>query len=68
MNEYQEKAYKNDAKKIQGEMREMGYMSFDIVAVAYFLLKANIDKAEKQMSVENKLQEMMGRAGKLLKE
>lgn len=68
MNEYQEQGYKNDAKKIEHEMREMGYMSSDIVVVAYFLLKNNIDNAEGQMDVENKLQEMMQRAKGLLKE
>ncbi|HHT7008717.1 TPA: hypothetical protein ACTZ3A_001256 [Bacillus cereus] len=68
MNEYQEQGYKNDAEKIEHEMREMGHMSSDIVVVAYFLLKNNIDKAEGQMNVENKLQEMMRRAEELLKE
>ncbi|MDX5853537.1 hypothetical protein SIM22_05240 [Bacillus cereus group sp. BfR-BA-01363] len=68
MNEYQKQGYKNDAEKIEHEMREMGYMSSDIVVVAYFLLKNNIDKAEGQMNVENKLQEMIRRAEELLKE
>lgn len=68
MNEYQEQGYKNDAEKIEHEMREMGYMSSDIVVVAYFLLKNNIDKAEGQINVENKLQKMMQKAEKLLKE
>ncbi|HDR7922292.1 hypothetical protein P7D15_01380 [Bacillus cereus] len=68
MNEYQQQGYKNHAEKIEHEMREMGYMSSDIVVVAYFLLKNNIDKAEGQINVENKLQEMMQRAEKLLKE
>lgn len=68
MNEYQEQGYKNDAQKIEHEMREMGYMSSDIVVVAYFLLKNNIEKAEGQMNVENKLQEMIRRAEELLKD
>jgi len=68
MNEYQEQGYKNDAEKIEHEMREMGYMSSDIVVVAYLLLKNNIEKAEGQMNVDNKLQEMIRRAEELLKD
>ncbi|HFJ9376698.1 TPA: hypothetical protein ACGW65_000950 [Bacillus paranthracis] len=68
MNEYQEQGYKNDAEKIEHEMREMGCMSSDIVVVAYLLLKNNIEKAEGQMNVDNKLQEMIRRAEELLKD
>lgn len=65
MNKYQEQGYKNDAEKIKNEMRKEGYLSLDIVAVAFFLLKANIEDAERLHAKDNEIADLLSRAEKL---
>ncbi|UGO50891.1 hypothetical protein PQE70_gp038 [Bacillus phage vB_BanS_Nate] len=67
MNEYQKEGYKNDAEKIEHEMREHGYLPVDIVAVAYFLLENNIEKAEKLVEIDKNLDDILQRVQKILK-
>lgn len=67
MNEFQIDAYKNDAEKIENEMRNIGYLPTDIMAVAYFLLQNNIDKAEKVTEIDKNLNDILKRVEKIIK-
>lgn len=67
MNKYQEEEYKNDANEIESGMRGEGYLSSDIVAVAYLLLKANIDNTEELQVKDKRIADLISRADNLLK-
>lgn len=67
MNKYQKEAFKNVAEDIEYKLREEGYMSLDILSVAYFLLENNIEKSEKLVSSEDNISDLLNRAENILK-
>jgi hypothetical protein len=60
--------FKDEAKKIETELRMIGFMPSDIVKVAYHLLESNIDGAESLKESEKRIADLMARAEELLKE
>lgn len=66
MSDQQKQAFAHDAKEREDKMREEGYMSSDIVLVAYYMLKNNIDQAEKMEGLSNDLSELLEKTEKLL--
>ena len=68
MNEQQLNCFENVANEIQSKMREEGYLSADIVAVAYFMLKNNIEDMEKLIQLDNKFFNLLNKAENLLNE
>lgn len=66
MEKCQELGYRNGADCVEEDLKKFGYLPYDIVAVAYFLLKNNIDKAENLQIKENELNLLLSRAENLL--
>lgn len=67
MNQLQRQGYKSTAEKLANELRAEGYLSTDIVAVAYHLLEGNLDKAEKMESKTKEVTDLINKAESFLK-
>lgn len=68
MDKQQLKAFRYDSHEKQNEMRRNGYMSSDIVAIAYFMIKDNIEDAEKLIKLDSDFLSLIERAEKILSE
>lgn len=68
MSPFQEEAYQEIAVEIESRLREEGYLSPDITAVSYFLLKANIEKTEKLHRMDKEVNDLLSKAEELLKD
>lgn len=58
--------FEGDADRIERLLREEGFLSADIVSVAYVLLNRHIDTVEKMISNEANLASLLARAEALL--
>lgn len=67
MNQLQRQGYKSTAEKLANELRAEGYLSTDIVAVAYHLLESNLDKAEKMEAKTKEVTDLINKAESFLK-
>lgn len=67
MNQLQRQGYKSTAEKLANELRAEGYLSTDIVAVAYHLLEGNLDKAEKMEAKTKEVTDLINKAESFLK-
>ncbi|MGF7534999.1 hypothetical protein AAGG74_15120 [Bacillus mexicanus] len=68
MNQYQEEGYKEEALAIEEKLKDQGYLPPDIVAVAYMILKNNIDSAEKFERKASELTNLIDKTESLLKD
>lgn len=68
MNEDAMNHYNETANTIEINLREQGYLAPDILAVAYWLLKNNLDATEKIYGHERKTNRLLERAEVLLKD
>jgi cupin superfamily acireductone dioxygenase involved in methionine salvage len=55
LNEDQKGAFRQDAAEIEKEKREQGYLSLDLVAIGYYLIQNNIDKAKSLDNIDQML-------------
>ena len=68
LNSYQQKAFEHEAKQIASKKKEEGYLPLDLVALGYYLIKNNIDSAEKMEENFANMTELLQRAESLMEE
>lgn len=68
MNQYQKEGYKEEALAIEEKLKDQGYLPSDIVAVAYMILKNNIDSADKFERKASELTNLIDNTESLLKD
>jgi hypothetical protein len=66
LNEYQKEAFRMEALCLEEEKRENGYTSMDLVAIGFYLIKNNIDKAEKLEGILANINSLIEMADKLI--
>lgn len=59
MNNQQLKCFQEVSNDIEEKLREQGYMSTDLVIVAYFIMQNNIAKAKDLTSLNDKIDLLM---------
>lgn len=67
MDETKINAFKNEAEKLEEKLRGNGYLSTDIVTLAYFLIENNIEKAELLEEKNDGLNDLINKVENLLK-